>query len=455
MVGKGYKAATDVVAAGIASALDAPAAAATGGLVKGGKSSEASSSGKPADGGEAVIDMMKRLNLTPKEAEPLILDDEGDADLPGPEWALIGKVLSPNTLHVNTISAVVRPAWGNPKGLVIRPMGPNLFLAEFQSEADKVRVAKGGPWCLSRHAILLKDYDVKIQPEDVVFNELTVWARIMKLGYELMNAERGGPLAARLGNVEHLDVDEKGRAWGSYLRVQVTIDATEPIMRCVSVFSKKKNATMQYEIMYEKLPLYCFSCGLLGHSSLLCPTPAERDSEGKLPYSGDKLLVPERKKEASTSTEHSTTKSSRQGTGGSSSQASAQLYGRKKNSDGTGVVTSPSKEPSRTRRAATTKKNVVSEVGKLQLSPEMDRATRRKRKSIRQAYVPKALLVGTAAVDAGTLVVAGGQTSAAQQGDKVDRTGEESSDDPNKKQRVNNSRSADLAAAVNQPRHSQ
>jgi hypothetical protein len=72
----------------------------------------------------------------------------------------------------------------------------------------------------------------------------------------------------RLGTVEFVEVDENGKAWGSYLRVRVTIDVTVPFMRCVSVFSKKRNETVFYEVMYEKR---------LGHSSLLCPTPAERD----------------------------------------------------------------------------------------------------------------------------------------------------------------------------------
>jgi hypothetical protein len=34
----------------------------------------------------------------------------------------------------------------------------------------------------------------------------------------------------------------------------------------------------------------------MGHSSILCPTPIERDPDGRLPYSGDKLCVPEKRK---------------------------------------------------------------------------------------------------------------------------------------------------------------
>jgi hypothetical protein len=68
-----------------------------------GKLVGSSSTSAPREDGEAVVNMMWWLNLTPKEAAPLILDDEGDADLPCPKWTLVGKVLAPNTLHINTI----------------------------------------------------------------------------------------------------------------------------------------------------------------------------------------------------------------------------------------------------------------------------------------------------------------------------------------------------------------
>jgi hypothetical protein len=401
--------------------------------------------------------MMQRLNLTSKEAEPLILDDEGDDDLPCPDWALVGKVLAPNTLHVNTIRAVVTPAWGNPRGLIVRPLGPNMFLAEFGSEADKIRVAKGGPWTLNKNAILLKDFDARTKPEDVVFDELPVWARIMKLGYELMNAERGTPLAAKLGKVEKLEVDENGRAWGSYLRVRVVTNATEPIMRCVSVFSRRRNSIMQYDVMYEKLLMFCFSCGRLGHSSLLCPTPAERDAEGKLPYSGDRLCILEKKKEVSASSEQShASKFSRKGTEmGSGSQGSTPAGGQPRKPDGSGEATSPIKNAPRGRRATAAGKTPVSAAGMLVISPNHGRVSGQKRKQTKQVYLPKASPADPAAAVAGAMVVVGRVHPNPTTDAMANKVLDETSDDSNKKQKKNNLRSADLAEAVNPPHHSQ
>ncbi|KAK1626236.1 hypothetical protein QYE76_000551 [Lolium multiflorum] len=417
----------------------------------------ASSSGTAADGGEAVTNLMRKLNLTSREAAPLILDDEGDKEPPRPQWALMGKVLAPNNLHINTITSVIRPAWGNPKGLIVRHMGPNLFLAEFGSEADRSRVAKGGPWTLgNKHAILLKEFDVRVRPEEVVFNELMVWARIMKLGYELMNTDRGTQLASLLGTVDRLDVDENGRAWGSFLRARVTIDATEPIMRFVSVFSKKKDETVQYEVMYEKLPLYCFSCGMLGHSSILCPTPGERDEEGKLPYSGDKLCVPDwRKRDASASSEQSQNgRTSRQGTeGGSGTHALAPIPNSKKKQDVTGGVVSSVKKTTRTRKASGTAKKVAS-AGENAVQSG-DRLAGQKRKQVKQVYVPKTPQVEMVAATAnGVLALSKGSVISAPT-DGAAIHGEDASNNSNKKQRITNSGSADLVEAVEQPHRTQ
>jgi hypothetical protein len=411
-----------------------------------------SSSGTTAIGGEAVVDMMQRLNLTSKEATPLILEDEGDADLQGPEWALSGKVLGPNLLHVETIRAVVRPAWGNPKGLIVRPMGPNLFMAEFSSEVDMDRVAKGGPWRLGKQAILLKRYDVRIKPEDVVFDELMIWARILNLGFELMNAERGTSLAACLGKVDRLDVDENGKAWGSYLRARVTINATEPIMRCISVFSKKKNTMMHFDVMYERLPLYCFSCGLLGHSSIACPNPADRDAEGNLPYHGDRLCVPEKKKKKSSPSPmdqlHSSSSSRTDTEIGSGSNTPGGTTGRRNIPDDA-VPKPPVKKTTRARKPPVPRKkpDVVPGAGLQAVSPTKP-GSKRKNK---QAYRPKVPQVAAE----GALVPVEVPSNAGLGDHVVIESGATLPDDSNKKQRTITPRSADPAEAAEQPRHPQ
>ena len=77
----------------------------------------ATGGGKTGDGNipnPNVEDLMWQLHQT--EGEVVVVnftDDEEEDAPPQVEWAIVGKVLSPTPVHVQT----VWPAWGNPVGL--------------------------------------------------------------------------------------------------------------------------------------------------------------------------------------------------------------------------------------------------------------------------------------------------------------------------------------------------
>jgi hypothetical protein len=51
-----------------------------------------------------------------------------------------------------------------------------------------------------------------------------------------------------------------------------------------------------FEIQFEKLSFYCFSCGIMGHTVLDCPSPSLRNPLGKLPYDIRLRATEERRK---------------------------------------------------------------------------------------------------------------------------------------------------------------
>lgn len=71
-----------------------------------------------------VTDLLRRLNLTEEEeAVADFTDDEEEMESAPLEWALVGKVLSPTPIHVNTVRSAMRPAWGNPIGFKLLAIG--------------------------------------------------------------------------------------------------------------------------------------------------------------------------------------------------------------------------------------------------------------------------------------------------------------------------------------------
>lgn len=240
-----------------------------------------------ANSSSNVTELMGRLKLTAEESDALSVDDVSLEGLATSDLAIIGKVLSPNTLSIQTIMSALRPQWGNPKGLEFKSVGDNIFIVEFCSKQDWERVLDGSPWAVGNKAVLVQQFDPNLRPSEVAFDKMAVWIRILDLPFGLMNNKWGWELAKKVGSVMKLEVDSQGRAWGLYLRAKVQIDLTKPLLRCVIIFSEKRQTNVQFYVKYEKLPNYWYSCGLIGHSSVICPTPAERDEKGFLPYGKD------------------------------------------------------------------------------------------------------------------------------------------------------------------------
>ncbi|KAE8769110.1 hypothetical protein D1007_59343 [Hordeum vulgare] len=56
--------------------------------------------------------------------------------------------------------------------------------------------------------------------------------------------------------------------WGNgrIVRVRVRLDVNEPLMRSVSI--TKNQRKVYYSILYEKMPVFCYVCGHMGHTFL-------------------------------------------------------------------------------------------------------------------------------------------------------------------------------------------
>lgn len=106
-----------------------------------------------------------------------------------------------------------------------------------------------------------------------------------------------------------------------FLRVRVTLDVTKPFRRWILIDSAKRGSTDVYDIEYENIPHFCFSCGRLGHSDLFCPTPGTRDANGNLPFGRGLRAADEYRRATSSESsnkEQNSAKGNKQDTGNSS-----------------------------------------------------------------------------------------------------------------------------------------
>jgi hypothetical protein len=197
--------------------------------------------------------------------EPLV--DRGTA-------CAVGKLLAERTVGKEVLKTPMIRAW-QPTGWVsFKTLGPNLFLIEFQHEWDKVRIMEGRPWKFDRDLFSMADFDGRTPPSELEFEKVPFWVRMYDMRLACMSREMGQRIGASMGVVEEVDVDEAGVGWGEFLRVRIVLDVTKPLSR--GRFLKLKDRTIWITFRYERIPRFCFRCGVIKHGVGGCVKPGGR-----------------------------------------------------------------------------------------------------------------------------------------------------------------------------------
>lgn len=130
---------------------------------------------------------------------------------------------------------------------------------------DKNKVLAGGPWTFDRALIVLKSPTVNENLENLEFTSADLWIQIHNVPFKCLTRKMALVLGKEVGIVIDIDCDEDEGWSGPFLKVRVTIDITQPFMRGLKVCNSDSDLVW-CPILYEKLPDFCFNCGLIGHS---------------------------------------------------------------------------------------------------------------------------------------------------------------------------------------------
>lgn len=68
--------------------------------------------------------------------------------------------------------------------------------------------------------------------------------------------------------MEEVDVQEEAAGWGVYLRVKVSIELSKPLARGRMLHIPRRSIWVAFK--YEKLPKFCYTCGLIYHGRQGC-----------------------------------------------------------------------------------------------------------------------------------------------------------------------------------------
>ncbi|KAI8024636.1 Uncharacterized protein LOK49_LG02G00834 [Camellia lanceoleosa] len=223
---------------------------------------------------DSLLDLMRTLSLTSEEDTVVNLSGDSTTLMRGKsDLCLVGKLLTRRPVNFDAMQSTLSSVWQPTKGMQVRVFGDNLFVFVFGHAVDKRRVLSNGRWTFDKHLLMLGEMDPTVQPSDIRLIMVHFWVHVCNLPLILMNKEVGQIVGNTIGQFLDMDFEDGGIAWGRTMRIRVAIDVRKPL-RWGMKLSLSLTDPIWVDFKYERLPIFCYFCGLLGHT--------DRDCDAKL-----------------------------------------------------------------------------------------------------------------------------------------------------------------------------
>jgi hypothetical protein len=219
---------------------------------------------------EDLATMWKKFTLTEEEEAIDEVPEEEFIDIGNKgSSCLVGRLMTDRPFGKETIKMKLIREWKPTGALVLKALGKNTFLIDFQNSWDKSRVMEGRPWTVERNLFFVLEFDGGTPPMELPFHMATFWMRMFNLPLACMGRATGERLGSHVGEVEEVETNDEGVGWGESLRVRVKINIFKPLLR--GRMLKARDKTHWVEFKYEKIHRFCFSCGAICHGETGCP----------------------------------------------------------------------------------------------------------------------------------------------------------------------------------------
>ena len=205
------------------------------------------------------------LNTQESQTVPLATDIEDNSKV------LVAKLFTKRRASMEALSRTLKSMWRSIQDFELRDLGFNTVLILFSSEADAIKIFAQQPWSFDKYLIGLYKPTAEESVEDAKFNSASFWIQVHNLPFSRMNRANAEAIGRSLGKLQQVDASPTGECRGRYLRIRVDIDISQPLSRGRFV-DVGESDPLWISLQYERLPVYCYWCGLLNHDEKDCQT---------------------------------------------------------------------------------------------------------------------------------------------------------------------------------------
>ncbi|CAL1380390.1 unnamed protein product [Linum trigynum] len=232
-----------------------------------------------------IIDKIASVSLTEEEETSIMIEDsdeEKGIEEVITELGVAGKIISGRLGSARVMKNILKEVWRLKKDFDDRINQEGIMLLRFYCYEDRDRVLLGGPWHYEKQLIVFKEIPPDLQTKEIDFSSTELWTQIRKVPLKLRNNNIATKIGGMFGSFLKWDELHSGQD-SNYLRIRVSINIKKLLRRFVKL--EGSQGPVSYKVAYEKLPIYCYCCGILGHMKNGCPKKLENpNSEIKEEY---------------------------------------------------------------------------------------------------------------------------------------------------------------------------
>ncbi|KAJ0974411.1 hypothetical protein J5N97_016376 [Dioscorea zingiberensis] len=159
---------------------------------------------------------------------------------------------------------------------------PNgFFMIRCSTETMAEDLLLNGPWIINGLVFHLLRWKEHFEPMYEKLTTATIWVHLINIPVEYWAPEHLEPLVSYFGRLVKVDNTTQHMGRAKFVRICIEIDLQKPLKRGVWVRTPKSRTFVS--IIYEKLPLFCYRCGVIGHGVDACPEASpgyQRDAAG-------------------------------------------------------------------------------------------------------------------------------------------------------------------------------
>ena len=236
-----------------------------------------------------VTSILERMKLTSEEEKVIEIPEEGRKEgMESCTLSLIGKFLTCWPFNRKAAITTLKRAWSLEEGVQMIEVGTNLFQLKFQTEFKMDRVLNGGPWSFDNQVLLLTRWKAGMTVDNVRSDSVALWVKIYDTPFDLVLPKIAETVGSRLGSMVKVEKKQNFEGQSYFMRVKVAIPIAKPIQRG-AFLAGSDGKSHRVTFKYERLPLFCYFCGLLGHDLKHCApyfAATKNDGEVNCQYGG-------------------------------------------------------------------------------------------------------------------------------------------------------------------------